>query len=64
MILIFAQPRMCLRSAEENTVERLSQSFKDLKCVDILGLGDPKDPSNVLEPEQGSLGPRKGGLPV
>lgn len=55
---------MCLREAEANTAARLTQSFKDLKCVNILGLGDPKDPDNIMEPEQGSLGPRKGGLPV
>ena len=56
---------MSLREAETNTVARLTQSFKDLKCVNILGLGDPKDPNNIMEPEQGSLaGPRKGGLPV
>jgi len=60
----YYDPRMCLREAEANTAARLTQSFKDLKCVNILGLGDPKDPDNIMEPEQGSLGPRKGGLPV
>mmetsp|Transcript_14177 Transcript_14177/g.21771 ORF Transcript_14177/g.21771 Transcript_14177/m.21771 type:complete len:452 (-) Transcript_14177:144-1499(-) len=60
----YYDPRVCLRSAEDNTVERLSRSFADLNCVNILGLGNPKDPENVMEPEQGSLMPKKGGLPV
>lgn len=60
----YYDPRMCLREAEENTVKRLSQSFADLKCVNILGLGNRKEAGNVMEPEMGSLGPKKGGLPV
>ena len=46
-----------MRAAEVNTVARLEQSFADLKCQNILGLGDEKVPANVL-------GPRRGGLPV
>ena len=46
-----------MRAAEVNTVKRLEQSFADLKCQNILGLGEKADPSNVL-------GPRRGALPV
>jgi hypothetical protein len=51
------QPRACLRAAEESTVERLTQSFEDLKCQNICGLGEKVEAMNVL-------GPRRGGLPV
>jgi hypothetical protein len=54
---LHTQPRECLRAAETNTVSRLDQCFKDLKCQNILGLGDAKSAENVL-------GPRRGGLPV
>ena len=53
----YYDPRECLRSAEVNTVKRLEQSFADLKCQNILGLGEVSAASNVL-------GPRRGGLPV
>jgi len=53
----YYDPRACLRKAEESTVERLHQCFKDLKCVNILGLPPPGKPNNVL-------GPRRGGLPA
>ncbi|KAL3775303.1 hypothetical protein ACHAWO_001297 [Cyclotella atomus] len=53
----YYDPRECLRAAETNTVSRLDQCFKDLKCQNILGLGDAKSAENVL-------GPRRGGLPV
>ena len=51
------QPRECLRAGEVNTVKRLEQSFADLKCQNILGLGEANKAQNVL-------GPRQGGLPV
>jgi len=53
----YYDPRECLRAAEVNTVERLGQSFADLKCQNILGLGPMNEATNVL-------GPRRGGLPV
>jgi fructose-bisphosphate aldolase class II len=53
----YYDPRECLRAAESNTVNRLDQCFKDLKCQNILGLGEVKEAENVL-------GPRRGGLPV
>lgn len=53
----YYDPRECLRSAETSTVKRLEQSFADLKCQGILGLGDKSIAENVL-------GPRRGGLPV
>jgi fructose-bisphosphate aldolase class II len=53
----YYDPRECLRSAESNTVNRLDQCFKDLKCQNILGLGEAKSAENVM-------GPRRGGLPV
>lgn len=56
-IIKFIQPRECLRSAEVNTVKRLGKCFEDLKCQNILGLGQAQTASNVL-------GPRRGGLPV
>ncbi len=46
-----------MRAAEENTVERLSQSFEDLKCTGICGMGEKKAAENVF-------GPALGGLPV
>ena len=46
-----------MRAAETNTVQRLDQCFADLKCTNILGLGEVAEASNVL-------GPRRGGLPV
>jgi len=53
----YYDPRECLRAAEVNTVSRLDQCFADLKCQNILGLGEVKEASNVLQP-------RRGGLPV
>jgi len=53
----YYDPRECLRAAEVRTVERLGQSFADLKCQNILGLGPMNEATNVL-------GPRRGGLPV
>jgi len=53
----YYDPRECLRAAEVNTVERLEMAFKDLKCQNILGLGEMSNAENVL-------GPRRGGLPV
>jgi fructose-bisphosphate aldolase, class II len=53
----YYDPRECLRSAELQTVKRLEQSFADLKCQNILGLGTKIKAENVL-------GPRRGGLPV
>jgi fructose-bisphosphate aldolase class II len=53
----YYDPRECLRSAEINTAARLEQSFADLKCQNILGLGTVTEPANIL-------GPRRGGLPV
>lgn len=53
----YYDPRESMRAAETNTVQRLEQSFADLKCQNILGLGESKPASNVL-------GPRRGGLPV
>jgi len=53
----YYDPRECMRAAEVNTIARLEQSFADLKCQNILGLGDEQQPANVL-------GPRRGGLPV
>lgn len=46
-----------MRAAEVNTVKRLEMSFSDLKCQNILGLGEASKAQNVL-------GPRRGGLPV
>ncbi|KAI2490520.1 Fructose-bisphosphate aldolase class-II [Fragilaria crotonensis] len=53
----YYDPRECLRAAEINTVARLSQSFADLKCQNICGLGEMAEATNAL-------GPRRGGLPV
>jgi len=53
----YYDPRACMRSAEQTTVARLEQCFEDLRCKNILGLGAPDAPENVL-------GPRRGGLPV
>mmetsp|Transcript_37551 Transcript_37551/g.79808 ORF Transcript_37551/g.79808 Transcript_37551/m.79808 type:complete len:505 (-) Transcript_37551:293-1807(-) len=53
----YYDPRACMRAAEENTVERLKKCYEDLMCVDVLGMGAPDAPSNVL-------GPRRGGLPA
>jgi len=40
-----------------NSVKRLEVSFGDLKCQNILGLGEAREAQNVL-------GPRRGALPV
>jgi fructose-bisphosphate aldolase class II len=53
----YYDPRECMRAAELATVERLHQSYGDLLCQNILGLGEAEGASNVL-------GPRRGGLPV
>lgn len=53
----YYDPRECMRAAEVQTVKRLEQSFGDLKCQQVLGLGEMKSADNVL-------GPRRGGLPV
>jgi len=52
----YYDPRACIRSAEESTVKRMEQCFEDLRCVNVLGLGPPDTPKNVM-------GPRRGGLP-
>jgi len=53
----YYDPRECLRAAEVNSVKRLEVSFGDLKCQNILGLGEAREAQNVL-------GPRRGALPV
>jgi len=53
----YYDPRECMRAGEVQTVKRLETAFADLKCQNILGLGEKSDASNVL-------GPRRGGLPV
>jgi len=53
----YYDPRECMRAAEVKTVERLEKAFEDLKCQNILGLGQMENAENVL-------GPRRGGLPV
>jgi len=53
----YYDPRELMRAAEISTVERLEQSFADLKCQNILGCGESSPAQNVL-------GPRRGGLPV
>jgi len=53
----YYDPRECMRAGEVNTVNRLETAFADLKCQNILGLGEKSVASNVL-------GPRRGGLPV
>mmetsp|Transcript_16435 Transcript_16435/g.22877 ORF Transcript_16435/g.22877 Transcript_16435/m.22877 type:complete len:436 (+) Transcript_16435:673-1980(+) len=53
----YYDPRECMRAAEVNTVARLGDAFADLKCQNILGLGEMEEAKNVL-------GPRRGGLPV
>jgi fructose-bisphosphate aldolase class II len=53
----YYDPRESMRAAEVNTVKRLEKSFAELKCQNILGLGDVTEAKNVL-------GPRRGGLPV
>lgn len=52
----YYDPRESMRAAELQTVKRLEQSYEDLKCLNILGLGETSA-ENVL-------GPRRGGLPV
>lgn len=53
----YYDPRESMRAAEVNTVARLGKSYADLKCQNILGLGE-------VEPADNVLGPRRGGLPV
>merc|ERR1712151_547140 len=53
----YYDPRECMRAAETSTVQRLDQCFADLKCKNVLGLGEAQPAANVL-------GPRRGGLPV
>jgi fructose-bisphosphate aldolase class II len=53
----YYDPRELMRAGELQTVARLATSFADLKCQNILGLGEAKKPANVLLP-------RRGGLPV
>jgi len=53
----FYDPRECMRAGEVNTVKRLETAFADLKCQNILGLGEASTATNVL-------GPRRGCLPV
>lgn len=51
----YYDPRACMRAAEDSTVARLQQCFEDLKCVNVLGLGAPEVPQNVLGPRRGAL---------
>jgi fructose-bisphosphate aldolase class II len=53
----YYDPRECMRAGEVQTVIRLEKSFADLKCQNILGLGEAKPAENVM-------GPRRGGLPM
>jgi len=66
----FYDPRESLRSAETSTVDRLQQCFEDLNCVGILGMGEMKEPENVLGSfskgldEEKVVFATKGALPV
>jgi len=65
----FYDPREPLRSAETSTVDRLKQCFEDLNCVGILGMGEMKEPENVLGSMSKGLDEQKvfatkGALPV
>jgi len=51
----YYDPRGCMRSAEQSTVQRMAQCFEDLNCTNVLGLGSPSVPANVLEPRRGGL---------
>jgi len=51
----YYDPRASMREAENSTVKRLAQCFEDLNCVNVLGLGKPEVPTNVLGPRRGSL---------
>merc|ERR1711957_257228 len=53
----YYDPRECMRAAEISTIDRLEQSFSDLRCQNILGLGKMDEAVNTL-------GPRRGGLPM
>jgi fructose-bisphosphate aldolase class II len=53
----YYDPRECMRAAEVQTVKRLERSYADLKCQNILGLGD-------MQTAENTLGPRRGGLPL
>jgi fructose-bisphosphate aldolase class II len=53
----YYDPRECMRAGEVQTVIRLEKSYADLKCQNILGLGERKPAENVM-------GPRRGGLPM
>ena len=53
----YYDPRECMRAGEVQTVIRLEKSYADLKCQNILGLGEAKAAKNVM-------GPRRGGLPM
>jgi fructose-bisphosphate aldolase class II len=53
----YYDPREAMRAAEVQTVKRLERSYADLKCQNILGLGEAK-------PAENTLGPRRGGLPM
>jgi len=61
----YYDPRMPVRSAETATVDRLVQCFEDLNCVNVLGLGEMKEPQNILSSSvYREAGARKGALPV
>lgn len=53
----YYDPRACMRAAEDSTVKRLQECFKDLNSTNRLGLGPMGVPKNVL-------GPRRGALPL
>jgi len=51
----YYDPRESMRAAEVNTIARLQQSFEDLNCVGICGLGEKEPAANVFGPRQGGL---------
>jgi fructose-bisphosphate aldolase class II len=51
----YYDPRVCMRSAETSTVNRLQKCFEDLKSVGSMGLGDPEPAKNVALPRRGGL---------
>jgi len=57
----YYDPREMIRAAEKSTVSRLMQTFEDLNCVNICGLGEKGEPKNVLG---SSVYKKRGGLPV
>jgi len=61
----YYDPREMIRSAETTTVDRLMETFADLNCMNVCGIGKPAEAGlDLQDTGMNVFKKRKGGLPV